>query len=481
MSKKGIIIVIAVLVFCIPDMLFAQEENIEYVPNLVRGEQVWEGTIHLQGKVSVPNDAKLVIKKNTKVVFHSKGGLEVFGVLQVQGKIGEEVIFDLSKEAKAQGIKFQGISLNKVDSRESYITGAIIRNAVSAIISSEASIRLTKNRIEDSITAIEFYQESVPVVESNIIINCEKGIAVRTKSSPVIRTNYFENIKFTAIDITQASKATVINNTILVAQTGISTKQGVMADIYGNKIRYADVGIYLYRVGPEEKIEANYIKNSESAIVCDSFSMPIILNNLIKGNSDGIVSVQFSSPYIKDNDIIGNGKAIVAYKKCEPIINNNNIIDNDFGIFCDYSSYPIANNNNIYDNLYSVALGKFQSAAWEKGAGSANFTKQQAAMRNSKVDFSKLPGKELNNYIDFTSNYWGEDITSEMDKKGKDANISVIFDYYDNKKVTYKGFGDQKFELDRVKYENWSKEKIKESGRKTILDYEKFNPKAVTQ
>jgi parallel beta-helix repeat protein len=296
------------------------------------------------------------------------------------------------------------------------------------------------------------------------------------KSEPTINGNYIKNIKFHGIEVTQGSNAKIFNNTINFVRRGITTLQGVLAEISGNIIKNAEYGIYAYQVGPKEIIMANYITNCERAINCDSFSEPKIIGNHIESNMNGIVSVQFSKPEIKNNDIVGNGIGIVAYKKSEPVIGKNNIFDNDIGLFFDFSSYPIVKENNIFDNLYAIKLGIFQSADWEKSMGSAKITKKQALTKKSKVNFNKMGEKELSNFIDLQKNYWGEDVTKEMEQKGCDKNISAIYDYYDKNKVSYEGFGDTEYTLDMVKYDNWIKQKIKGCGKKEKKDEGKKKP-----
>jgi parallel beta-helix repeat protein len=488
MERKSILVIIIIAILFIPQIIFAEGPKspeavpeIKFEPNLFDGDRLWEGDIHLNCTTTIPAGKKLIIKEGTRVFFHNKGSLKIYGTMQAKGTMGKEVIFDLAKEAKEKGIRFGGIKFYETASDDSYIMGSVIKNAGVGISCIETSPLIKNNVIENCSTAIELWQESNPKIELNLIKNCKGAVKIQTKSSPVISGNFIKDINAFAIHVLQGSKPVISRNTITNTRKGIVTDQGVIAEITQNSISSSEEGIYVRQVGEDEKIIGNHITNCKAAIRCDSFSKPLISDNLLEGNKDGIVAVQFSAPTIINNDIIGNSTGIVAYRKCTPVIEKNNIIDNDIGIYCDYSSYPIISENNIFDNLLAIKLGTFQSADWEKrGQGSTGIIKNKALEKQSKVNFGKMPEQEYQDFIEANNNYWGEEVTRELEEKGSESNISAFDDYYDKNVIVYEDWDDKEYVLDRVKYDGWLKEKVKGGGNEKGYEKTKGNPRDIT-
>ena len=52
--------------------------------------------------------------------------------------------------------------------------------------------------------------------------------------------------------------------------------------------------------------------------------------------------------------------------------------------------------------------------------------------------------------VDLTNNWWDEKTRSEMKDNGTDPDIGSIFDGHDLPEVTYEGFGEEKYRLDKV-------------------------------
>ncbi len=474
MIRKTLLLTLALLML-LTTSLYALEDAIEYEPRIIRGIRVWEGTIHIKGEIVLPKESKLIVKPNTKIIFYNIGAFKVFGTIQIKGEMGKEIIIDVSDKMKKQNKKFGGLILSRIP-KDSIITSAVIRNANVAISATETTIPITNNVIENCRTAIEMFQGANSEIAVNLIRNCGNGIKVSMKSDPIIRKNYIKNIEKSAITVVQSSRTKILNNTISYCTDGIATSQGVKARIEGNVISYCTAGIYVYQVDREEKLIANYITNCYTAIKCAGFAKPDIIGNYIANNETGISTFHFSSPLIKNNDIIGNSTGIVAYKKANSKITKNNIIDNDIGVFCDFSSYPTISYNNFIDNTFAIKLGTFQSADWEKTVGSADIMKKEAQKRQSKANFAAVDVKDITDIVDMTKNFWGEDVTEELERKGSGENISVIYDYYDKNTVTYEGYGDKEYKLDKVDYNSWYKKLIKGCGRKETVLETKDNP-----
>jgi hypothetical protein len=73
-------------------------------------------------------------------------------------------------------------------------------------------------------------------------------------------------------------------------------------------------------------------------------------------------------------------------------------------------------------------------------------------MKSTQFVFDISERSETYGSIEASGNYWGENITAEMNSKGAGANISAFHDYYDD------------FDLVKINYDGWVAEKIVESG-----------------
>ncbi|MBA7670471.1 hypothetical protein ES703_78617 [subsurface metagenome] len=99
-------------------------------------------------------------------------------------------------------------------------------------------------------------------------------------------------------------------------------------------------------------------------INCDADSFPLIVNNVIVGNSAGFdgggIYCYYSSPNIIHNTIVGNsggryGGGIYCGRFSNPVVTNNIILNNRAstggGIYCYPPSYPINSYNDMFGNI----------------------------------------------------------------------------------------------------------------------------------
>ena len=148
--------------------------------------------------------------------------------------------------------------------------------------------------------------------------------------------------------------------------------------------------------------------------------------------------------------------------------------DGEFGL-----GYAIVLNTIIHGNVYSgcgvfennYVIGNFSGSGnhntIENGSGSIsgkyNTFKNYHINNSSEVQYSNFidcssPIVSINDGYtseyskNFTSNYWGNTQTEELNSKGNQANMSFIFDYYDN------------FNYARVDYSDWATEPFENCG-----------------
>ena len=166
----------------------------------------------------------------------------------------------------------------------------------------------------------------------------------------------------------------------------------------------------------------------------------------------GIYANQFSSPTIGDNVIREMEQAVHLNKKNLSQIKGNIVADSGIGIFCDFSSYPHIRDNLFSGNGVHLKLGKFQSSNWESRAGSKNFVMETAARQGSRNPRLGQESREFPEAVDATGNWWDEKTLREMTEKGADDDISTLYDGHDLPEVTYEGFGEESYRLDKILY-----------------------------
>jgi hypothetical protein len=111
----------------------------------------------------------------------------------------------------------------------------------------------------------------------------------------------------------------------------------------------------------------------------------------------------------------------------------------------------------------AVELGIYQSADWEKRAGSKGIVQQEAAARKSQNPLLPQAPTEFSDVVDVSGNWWGDD-TARLAAAGKDGNVSFFFDRKDKPKVTYEGYGAESYALDRVVFSPWLTAPVRDAG-----------------
>jgi len=262
----------------------------------------------------------------------------------------------------------------------------------------------------------------------------------------------FKNNKV-GLGIASGAIPSVRGNRFVGNDLGMQVLQRYPGKIEGNIFEGNKAGIRLYQNGPDTVVEKNrFDGNSDAAVLALSYTSPVIRNNYMTGGKYGIYANQFSSPKITNNVIRKMEQAVYLNKKNVSQIQDNVMADSGVGIFCDFSSYPLIRGNSFFDNAAHLKLGKFQSSNWESRAGSKNFVLETAARQGSRNPRLGQGPKEFPEAVDATGNWWDEKTIREMTEKGGDADISTLYDGHDMPEVTYEGFGEETYRLDKVHY-----------------------------
>ncbi|MFC1855946.1 right-handed parallel beta-helix repeat-containing protein [Thermodesulfobacteriota bacterium] len=373
--------------------------------------------VEIASDVVVSKGAELSFKKGVTVTF-SGGSIEVYGTLRAEGSADARINFVGLKDGNRQLNGIRIVNSQDSESLIKYCNFSLLNTAVLVI---NSSVLIEKSNFENNKIAIDAKQKDKSVIKDNVIRSCDKvGIFCKSDSNAVIVNNKIADIKKFGIYIHRSGGVKVTDNEI------VSCAKGIMVSF----------------VGSDPEISSNKLTSNKMAITID------------KG----------ANPKLMHNNILNNRIGINVSKRSDPMIANNDITGNKMGIFVTYSSYPNIEKNNLIDNEHSVYL-EFQSAQWEKAKGDSmkRGGKKQGGGKGMKGAFASAggdaeyiaPKKNYSDKVSATNNFWGDDITEEMENGTR--NISAIYDFYDAMEFSEDG---KKYKLDSVDFSSWSEMKF---------------------
>lgn len=423
---------------------------------LLQGEVRWSGEVKLTKPTQVAADATLIIAPGTRVrPTKAEAKLLVQGLLKAQGTSDAPIVF--SGVADWQGVEFYEAK------PASIIEQARFEGAGTAISSLSANFTIRAVTFRNCGTAIKLLRESSPLIEGSTFADNRLGIDNEMKSAPKIRNNRFSGHQETAILASHNSTGPIENNLFEKNRQGIGLLQRYQDQISGNRFIENGTAIYCNQTQATPLIRNNLFEKNELALVNFSFSYPRVEHNRFSGNRTAIRNDHFGSPQVSNNSFIGNDTALFNQRKSNPKLQKNLVEKNGLAIFCDYSSYPLVKQNNFLDNKMGVKLGEFQSADWEKKAGSKKIVMEKAQSRQSQNPLLAQAPTHFEDFVDVRDNWWGA-ATAELARAGADGNLAMFFDRKDQPSVSYEGFGKEKYQIDRVLFHPWLTAKVADAG-----------------
>ncbi|GBE15333.1 MAG TPA: hypothetical protein ENH32_07290 [Proteobacteria bacterium] len=418
------------------------------IPGRVAGEITLNGENSLTGATVVAKTGTLILEKGCRITAMDGSGLTVQGRLYIRGTAHERVVIGPDGTGRWKGITFLAGS-------EGRLTGLDLSRAITGISVIAAEVEISHSTVTQCKKGMYLVREGSTAVDDVRFIGNGTGIAVELKSRGIINRSLFEKSDI-GVAIASGGLPAITSNRFEKNKIGVQVSQRYPGGIQGNIFRGNGTGVRLYQNGPDTVVERNLFEdNSDAAILAVSFSSPRIINNMMSGGRFGVFANQFSSPIIKNNVLKGMKEAIHLNKKNVSEIRDNVISRSDVGIFLDFSSYPLLRNNFLDRNRIHIKLGRFQSSNWESSAGSREYVMRTAAKlgsRNPKL--AEVPVK-FPDGVDATGNSWSSATLDEMKAKGPNADISTLYDGYDLPEVTYEGFGEQKYRIDKIFYDPW--------------------------
>ena len=439
---KGVILFLMVSLLPVT-VLPALGEDI--VPENITGELILTGQHLMEKSVTVAKDGVLVLKAGARLRAAPDTALTIQGTLRVDGS-GDKPV----EISSADGAVWKGITM--LTGAQGMIAHGRILRAQKGISVLAARLDISETTITGSETAIHLVREAVAEIKGVRFTDNKVGLAAEMRSTGEISGCLFEGNNV-GLGIASGATPAIKGNRFVGNGLGIQVLQRYPGKIEGNIFEGNKAGIRLYQNGPDTIVERNrFVNNTDAAVLALSYTSPMIRNNYMTAGKYGIYANQFSSPTIADNVIREMEVAVHLNKKNLSQIKGNVVADSGIGIFCDFSSYPLIRDNLFSGNGSHLKLGKFQSSNWESRAGSKNFVLETAARQNSRNPRLGQGSMEFPEAVDATGNWWDKQTLREMIEKGADADISTLYDGHDLPEVTYEGFGEESYRLDKVLY-----------------------------
>ena len=431
----------------------------------VEKNTVWEGKVAVEGTVTVRKGVTLTLNPGTVVSFAKGGGLICEGVLIAKGSKDAPIRFlsagKQSSPGEWEGVRFTEGSTGSILSRcvilgaaavEIYGTGIEIGNCeigkgkIGVVVGPGSNPKVVGNTIgEMSGGGVRCASGSTPWIEKNVLRSCGPfGISGDRSAAPLVRENEISG-----------------------CERGIAF-YGTIPPVEGNVFRKNEVGVSATMTGNRQILRGNRFEGNRIGLLCEQFSEPLVERNLFSGNGEALVCLRSSNPLVRNNGIVGNDNGIVAGNLSCPMILANEIRGNKKGIYLTYSSYATIRGNNIYENEIQVELG-LMSSDWERktrnkplrgGAAQRTYQASRGIPTSRQGEEEKEPIKRS---VDATGNWWGEKDTEEMERKGPEANIGGLIDYYDAPAHPSDGYPGV-YEQDRIRYEGWRKSRLPDAG-----------------
>ena len=439
--RYGIFLLALLILILAAGPVFAREA----IPEKITGEVTLAGELLLPATAIVEKGAVLILDAGSRVKVSPGASIEVRGKLAIKGTAKEHVIIASDGTEMWGGITFSQGAEGKLQYLE--ITGA---NVGIGMIASKVTVDYTT--VTGAEKGIHLIKEANVHVSGCTLKNNKIGLVVEMKSIGSVSGCILEKNEV-GVGIGSGGITDLLNNRFTGNQIGVRVFQRFPGQIAGNLFEDNKVGVRLEQNGPDTVVEKNrFTASTEAAILALSYTSPTIRNNFIAGGKYGILAHQFSSPKILNNRIEKMEEAIHLNKKSTSIVSGNVITHSKVGLFLDFSSYPDASNNRFEDNELHVKLGRFQSTHWEASAGSKQIVMKTAAQVKSRNPRLAAAPEEFPESVNLTGNWWDEKTRSEMTQKGGMADIGTIYDGHDLPVVTYQGFGEEKYRLDKVVY-----------------------------
>ncbi|MDO3378762.1 right-handed parallel beta-helix repeat-containing protein [Geoalkalibacter halelectricus] len=427
---------------------------------LPAGETRWNGKVALKAALEVPSDGVLVIAAGTRVqVADAEARILVRGGLEIAGTQDAPVVF-----AAPPG--WQGFELME-PARPIEIQHARFEGAEVALRVLGARLRVTHSAFRGGGHGIDLVRESEAVIEDCLFADNQVGLEAQMKSRVRVTRSLFRNHRGSAFIAGHGSGGDISDCRFEGNRQALGLKGRFEGSVAANRFVDNDTAIFCNQTQRSPRIVGNEFRGSEFALVNISFSFPQVEHNQFVGNGMAVRNDQFGSAQVRHNLFADNGTALWNNRKSNPVVENNEFRDNQRALFCDFSSYPRVRNNNFIGNGMGVELGPQQSADFEARAGSRHIALEQAQARRSQNPLLARAPTEFHDEVDVRHNWWGED-TEILRAAGAEGEVPFFRDRRQLGRVSYEGWGDETYLVDRVVFAPWLDEPVADAGPKEV-------------
>ncbi|MCX7769668.1 MAG: right-handed parallel beta-helix repeat-containing protein [Proteobacteria bacterium] len=421
-NKVKVLFLLKILILLILSNSYAKE-------NVISGEKNYSGNVELKGDY--------LIKQGTKINLQPGSVLLFTGKVRFSGTVKNKIIIKGAKDSLVRFVQsdaeLQNVDIFGLEGIEFIESKAFIENL----------------QFKDNKVGLKIVRNSQAFVKSTIFTGNEIGLAVELKSNCKIEDSKFDKNE-AGIVLGQQGLCEVFRSLLNNNKVGVFINRDSLANIMGSKFTENVKGIDVYQnIG--SKITANTFTKNKTGIFGEAFSQIDIEKNDFIENETAIDFLQVVTGKIRNNIFKNNNTAILLEKKSAPDIRNNTFEGNETGIICNFSSYPVITKNNFLNNRFHIKLGEFQSADFENRTGSLTIQLKEVVEKQSRRSgqFTEKQKKVYSGEVFAKNNYWDENTVKEFKTK---ENVSTIYDGFDLKEVTYEGYGDQKYAIDKVIY-----------------------------
>lgn len=443
-------------------------------PGRLSEDTTWTGTVLVGQPLAIEEGVTLRLEPGTELRFAASARLTVKGTLEAVGTETQSIVFTSDSRSPEPG-NWAGIDVEGARARADLRRCAVRYAQGLSVGGAHATLR--ESRFEYGVSGVTARKGSTLQVRGSTLSSLSStGIVFERGAKGEAEENTLERCAAAGVVSEGDTRTLVRANTISDCGRGIVAEQND-GEIQSNKVEHCDVGILVISSRAACKVTANRVSGCRLGIVCTQFSSPLVEDNEISTCQEGLLCYQSSHPQIRNCTLRNNKKAISCVQLSCPVITANDIGDNDIGIYLHFSSYAVVHGNNLFGNKRHLELGTM-SSDWERRANASPLRGSRA--RNATfADKARPPGsagkparapEAVNDApaptsVDATGNWWGEETTDEMNRKGPDANIERIFDFFDTPRQTLEG-REESYEKDRVVYLNWARLRLAGTGKR---------------
>lgn len=167
----------------------------------VEGEEVWQGTVIISDRVTVPPGAMLRLKPGTRVLFRKKdtngdglgeGELLVLGSIRALGTAEAPVVFD-SAEASPKAGDWDKVSIISSEDNENLFEHCVFRHGMQSLHAHFSELTARNCLFEYNLRGLQFQESTSTVVEDSVFRFNKQALRFRDSTASVTDSEFADN------------------------------------------------------------------------------------------------------------------------------------------------------------------------------------------------------------------------------------------------------------------------------------------------